>query len=256
MDKLKSAMQDVFSSQPSGPPTVVADGESVVTVREIRNVKGNAFSTTIETESDPRRRPSGNVGQAAPADYSAHDGSVICADTISDVTIVGNIDFTVKTSSSKIRAGDILPTYYKWSIIYLSFFSLSFTNQSNERKLSVRVNSVNPITALLSGTVDETPSSSQGPAVKIITEHKVELIVCLMADHSFILQHVHAKQIITDRQYQNMKHISQPEKTITNLIDQVICKGQETCSSFLEVLKQPDVLTTYPQLKHITKKWC
>ncbi|XP_035517586.1 uncharacterized protein LOC118328088 isoform X2 [Morone saxatilis] len=210
MDKLKSAMQDVFSSQPSGPPTVVADGESVVTVREIRNVKGNAFSTTIETESDPRRRPSGNVGQAAPADYSAHDGSVICADTISDVTIVGNIDFTVKTSSSKIRAG----------------------------------------------TVDETPSSSQGPAVKIITEHKVELIVCLMADHSFILQHVHAKQIITDRQYQNMKHISQPEKTITNLIDQVICKGQETCSSFLEVLKQPDVLTTYPQLKHITKKWC
>uniref|UniRef100_A0A8C4E379 CARD domain-containing protein n=1 Tax=Dicentrarchus labrax TaxID=13489 RepID=A0A8C4E379_DICLA len=74
-----------------------------------------------------------------------------------------------------------------------------------------------------------------------------------MADHSFILQHVHAKHIITDRQYQYIKHISQPEDRITNLIDQVICKGQETCSSFLEVLKQPDVLRTYPQLKHITK---
>ncbi|XP_051270000.1 uncharacterized protein LOC127371309 isoform X2 [Dicentrarchus labrax] len=115
MDKLKSAKQDVLSSQPPGPPTVVADGNSVVTIREIRNVKANSFSMTIETESDQRRRPSGNVGQAAPADYSAHDGSVICADTISDVTTDCNIDFSVKTSSSsssQIRAGPCCKNYH------------------------------------------------------------------------------------------------------------------------------------------------
>ncbi|XP_070771382.1 uncharacterized protein [Enoplosus armatus] len=101
------------------------------------------------------------------------------------------------------------------------------------------------------GTADETLPSSQGPAVTWITSHKVELIDCLRGDHSFILQHVHAKHIVTDRQYQDIKHSSLPEKTVTNLIDQVIGKGQETCSLFLEVLKQPDVLRTYPQLKQM-----
>uniref|UniRef100_UPI0037E8FC86 uncharacterized protein n=1 Tax=Semicossyphus pulcher TaxID=241346 RepID=UPI0037E8FC86 len=107
------------------------------------------------------------------------------------------------------------------------------------------------------GKVDETPpSSSQGPAVKLITEHKVELIDCLRADHSFILQHVHAKHILTDRQYQNIKHISQPERSVTDLIDQVMGKGQESCCLFLKVLREPDVLGTYPQLKDITNKMC
>ncbi|XP_033473436.2 uncharacterized protein LOC117251341 isoform X1 [Epinephelus lanceolatus] len=105
-------------------------------------------------------------------------------------------------------------------------------------------------------TVDETLPSSQGPAVKTITEHKLELIDCLRADHSFILQHVHAKQIVTDRQYQNLKHILQPEETVTNLIDKLIVNGQNSCSLFLEVLKEPDILKTYPQLREITKKMC
>ncbi|XP_070832802.1 uncharacterized protein [Chaetodon trifascialis] len=102
------------------------------------------------------------------------------------------------------------------------------------------------------GAVEEPLPSSKGPAVKMITEHKVELIDCLMGDHSFILQHVHAKHIVTDREYQNMKHSKQPEETVTNLIDQVILKGQESCSRFLEILKKPEVLRTFPQLKQIT----
>ncbi|XP_078119317.1 uncharacterized protein LOC144526041 isoform X2 [Sander vitreus] len=102
----------------------------------------------------------------------------------------------------------------------------------------------------------ETPPSSQGPAVEIIINHKVELVEWLRADHSFILQHVHTKCIVTDRQYQRLKHISQPEERVTELIDQVIAGGQESCSVFLKVLKEPDILQTYPQLKLITEKWC
>uniref|UniRef100_A0A3B5A371 CARD domain-containing protein n=1 Tax=Stegastes partitus TaxID=144197 RepID=A0A3B5A371_9TELE len=86
--------------------------------------------------------------------------------------------------------------------------------------------------------------------MKMITEHKVELIDSLRAD-LFILQHVHAKRIITDRQYQKLKHISQPEETVTNLIDVVIGKDEETCDQFLQVLKDPEVLRTYPGLKEI-----
>ncbi|XP_031152379.1 uncharacterized protein si:dkey-10c21.1 isoform X3 [Sander lucioperca] len=106
------------------------------------------------------------------------------------------------------------------------------------------------------GRVDETPPSSRGPDVKIIKNHKVELEECLRADHSFILQHVHAKHIVTDRQYQRLKNISQPEECVIELIDQVIARGQESCSLFLEVLKEPDILQTYPQLKLFTEKWC
>ncbi|TDH07161.1 hypothetical protein EPR50_G00120840 [Perca flavescens] len=99
------------------------------------------------------------------------------------------------------------------------------------------------------GRGDKTPPSSQGPAVEIIIHHKVELIECLRADPSFILQHVHAKRMVTDGQYQRLKHISQPEERVTELIDQVIGGGQESCSRFLTVLKKPDILQTYPQLK-------
>uniref|UniRef100_A0A8D0D254 CARD domain-containing protein n=1 Tax=Sander lucioperca TaxID=283035 RepID=A0A8D0D254_SANLU len=94
-----------------------------------------------------------------------------------------------------------------------------------------------------------------GPAVEIIIKHKLELVECLRADHSFILQHVHTKRIVTDRQYERLKHISQPEERVTELIDQVIAGGQESCSLFLKVLKEPDILQTYPQLKLITEKW-
>ncbi|XP_035460555.1 uncharacterized protein LOC118283032 isoform X2 [Scophthalmus maximus] len=155
----------------------------------------------------------GNViGKVLQADYSAHGGSVICADRISDATIDADVDFSVSVQTSQVYAG----------------------------------------------TVDETPpsSSSQGPAVNMIIEHKVELIDCLRADHSFILQHVHAGCIVTDRQYQNLKHICLPEKTLTDLIDQVIDNGQISCSLFIEVLKNPEVVRTYPQLKDITRNLC
>ncbi|KAM6955905.1 uncharacterized protein PEZ65_006385 isoform 2-T2 [Lycodopsis pacificus] len=106
------------------------------------------------------------------------------------------------------------------------------------------------------GAAAGTLPSSQGPAVKMIVEHKVELIACLKADHSFILQHAHAKHIVTQRQYWNLKDISPPERNVTNLIDEVIVNGQESCSLFLEVLKEPEVLQTYPQLIEITKQCC
>lgn len=88
----------------------------------------------------------------------------------------------------------------------------------------------------------------------MIRENKVELIHCLMADPSFILQHVQSKSIITDRQYNYAMHVSQPEQAVTYLIDQVMSEGADTCSLFIEVLKNPQVVKTYPQLRQITEK--
>lgn len=85
-----------------------------------------------------------------------------------------------------------------------------------------------------------------------IKKHKVELINCLMGD-VFILQCVHAKGILSPRQYGNLKHSSNPEQTVTNLIDLLMSKGEETCDQFLQILKDPEVDATYPQLKNIIK---
>lgn len=89
--------------------------------------------------------------------------------------------------------------------------------------------------------------------MKLIREHKKELISCLSADCSFILQHVQAGNIVTDRQYQNLMEISQSEKTVIGLIDELMVNGPESCSLFLNVLKEPEVLRTYPKLKHIMR---
>lgn len=88
-----------------------------------------------------------------------------------------------------------------------------------------------------------------------IRQHKVELIDCLMADH-FILQHVHACDIVTDREYNKLKDSDTREKAVTKLIDLVIAKGQNSCSRFIHVLKKPEILHTYPQLVEMTKSWC
>ncbi|KAF3695124.1 hypothetical protein EXN66_Car010800 [Channa argus] len=75
-----------------------------------------------------------------------------------------------------------------------------------------------------------------------------------MADCTFILNCVHTRDIITDREYQNLKDISKSEKTVINLLDLVMCKGQKSCTCLLEVLRESEVLKTYPQLRDIIKK--
>lgn len=47
-------------------------------------------------------------------------------------------------------------------------------------------------------------------------------------------------------------NISNPEKAVIEIIDQVIQKDQKICSGFLELLKTPVVLETCPELKNIT----
>lgn len=87
--------------------------------------------------------------------------------------------------------------------------------------------------------------------MKMIIENKVKLIDWLRADSVFILQHVHSKRIVTDREYQELKSFSVPEAAVTNLIDKMILKKEETCSQFLDTLKESEVKNTYPELK----KW-
>ena len=42
---------------------------------------------------------------------------------------------------------------------------------------------------------------------------------------------------------------TQPEDACIDLIDTVTDRGEETSSQFLKLLKKPEILDTYPQLK-------
>ncbi|XP_032424726.1 uncharacterized protein LOC116723733 [Xiphophorus hellerii] len=91
----------------------------------------------------------------------------------------------------------------------------------------------------------------QHPAGKMIKEKKVKLIECLMADHCYVLQLVHQKSIVSLREYQNLKSSSSPQETITGLLDLVLGKGPEKCGNFLQLLKDPEVLDTFPLVRDI-----
>ncbi|XP_043988148.1 uncharacterized protein LOC122840076 [Gambusia affinis] len=98
------------------------------------------------------------------------------------------------------------------------------------------------------GTADDL---RQHPAGKTIIEKKVKLIDCLMADHRYILQFVDQKSIVSHREYQNLMFSSSPQETITGLLDLVLSKGPEKCGDFLQLLKDPEVLDTFPLLSDI-----
>ncbi|XP_047457180.1 uncharacterized protein si:dkey-10c21.1 [Mugil cephalus] len=198
-------MAEQHTGKGATAPTVFADGSSVVSAEKFQNVTAKAMSITIESESNSGSSASGTVGPQA--DHTACDGSVILANTYSNVTIDGDVNFSITAKKTQ---------------------GASHAGKEVE---------------------DTTP---QGPAVKLITETRVKLITCLRAD-LIILQHVYAKHVITQREYENLKSAPRPEDTVIELLDTVIRKGQETCEKFLQVLKEPQVLATYPQLTGIMK---
>ncbi|CAB1329071.1 unnamed protein product [Coregonus sp. 'balchen'] len=82
-----------------------------------------------------------------------------------------------------------------------------------------------------------------------IMENKVKLIDWLRSDPSFILQHLHCKGIIKDREYQSLMSVQEPEDKVIKLIDKILGKKETTSLQFLDTLKESDVNDTYPQLR-------
>ena len=68
-----------------------------------------------------------------------------------------------------------------------------------------------------------------------------------------ILQHAHSDGVIDDRVYRKLKTTPQltPEDACIQLIDTITGRGEETSRQFLKLLRKPEILSTYPQLK----KW-
>ncbi|KAF5897766.1 caspase-8-like, partial [Clarias magur] len=86
--------------------------------------------------------------------------------------------------------------------------------------------------------------------MQTLRKNKVCLIRTLSTDSSVILQYVQQDNIITDREYTNLKHNNHTKEDIViNLLDTVMSKGDATCCNFLDLLQREDVQENFPQLR-------
>lgn len=91
-------------------------------------------------------------------------------------------------------------------------------------------------------------------AKAILRRNKTSIQRILSGDHKLILNKVYENNIITEREYNNLKGIYKEnvEGHIIELVDKVMDKGDERCQHFLDLLEtDDDIKETFPNLKSI-----
>ncbi|TRY82803.1 hypothetical protein DNTS_025571 [Danionella cerebrum] len=86
-------------------------------------------------------------------------------------------------------------------------------------------------------------------SIERILENKMFLLETLSVEAKIILQWVHQKKLIPDRDYRNLSDCSQRENMIIDLLDKLMGRGEETCRLFIQLLKQEQVQEIFPRLK-------
>ncbi|XP_029386775.1 uncharacterized protein LOC115062285 [Echeneis naucrates] len=278
MDKLKSKKERLCELLSRDPSYILEQCGDILSMNEFKEVQKQSSAPEkmsmllkiiiekggdhCETFWDILRQHQNHYGQLPQLLCSSTQGSpapTIFADSGSVVTMKEIANVSAKTMKFRIEAA---PGSYPSGNVGGHFPRADYCAQGGsvitaDKISGVTVDEIDFTVSLKptsghAGPAYGTPPSSQGPAVKLILKHKSELIDCLRADPSFILQHTHARNIVTDREYQNLKCINQPEEAVIKLIDKVIDKGQEYCSAFNELLREREIVSTYPKLKGIT----
>ncbi|XP_029380728.1 caspase-8-like [Echeneis naucrates] len=86
-----------------------------------------------------------------------------------------------------------------------------------------------------------------------LKRNKPDIVSTLTGDYLFILNKVSAKDLITQREYNNLKSINNVnvEGHVVELVDKIVNKGEDTCKEFLNLLQaDEEVQTTFPEMKY------
>ncbi|KAM6918321.1 caspase-8-like [Xenentodon cancila] len=87
-----------------------------------------------------------------------------------------------------------------------------------------------------------------------IRDKKMKILTTLCGDFPLILNKVLVKDLITQREYINLKSINKEtvEGHVIELVDKIYNKGEERCRAFLDLLQtDEDLRTAFPELRHI-----
>lgn len=77
---------------------------------------------------------------------------------------------------------------------------------------------------------------------------KPKLIGILTADPDLVLQHTDSLELLTRRQYSDVKCIPKPSDEVRDLLDYVIQKGSSASWKFLRLLQEKEMQETFPRL--------
>uniref|UniRef100_A0A3Q4H6P6 Caspase-8 n=1 Tax=Neolamprologus brichardi TaxID=32507 RepID=A0A3Q4H6P6_NEOBR len=86
--------------------------------------------------------------------------------------------------------------------------------------------------------------------------NKTALQTILSGDYRLILNKVYEKELINQREYNNLKSINREdaEGHVIELVDKIMNKGDDTCRAFLNLLQtDEDIKSTFPQLKDLKR---
>lgn len=84
-----------------------------------------------------------------------------------------------------------------------------------------------------------------------IRQNKVFLVDTLCEEADVIVQHAQQEKLVTQREYRNLKDVGKRsrETMIIDLLDKLMSKGEDTCCKFIELIRQDDIVDTFPLLK-------
>ncbi|XP_035762020.1 uncharacterized protein LOC118453926 [Neolamprologus brichardi] len=89
-----------------------------------------------------------------------------------------------------------------------------------------------------------------------VRRNKTALQTILSGDYRLILNKVYEKELINQREYNNLKSINREdaEGHVIELVDKIMNKGDDTCRAFLNLLQtDEDIKSTFPQLKDLKR---
>lgn len=84
--------------------------------------------------------------------------------------------------------------------------------------------------------------------------NKTAIQTTLSGDRRLILNKVHENNLITEREYNNLRSINKEDEEghIIELVDKIMNKGEDRCQAFLNLLQTDDeIQETFPNLKNI-----
>nr|XP_004576360.1 caspase-8 isoform X2 [Maylandia zebra] len=92
-----------------------------------------------------------------------------------------------------------------------------------------------------------------------VRRNKTAIQTILSGDYRLILNKVYEKELINQREYNNLKSIyrEDAEGHVIELVDKIMNKGDCTCGAFLNLLQtDEDIKSTFPQLKDLNEALC
>ncbi|KAM6920176.1 caspase-8-like [Lycodopsis pacificus] len=95
-------------------------------------------------------------------------------------------------------------------------------------------------------------------AENTVRRNKTAIVRTLCGDRMLILNKVHENELITPREYDNLKSIEKVdvEGHVVALVDKLTSKGEDSCKAFLNLLQtDADIIETFPKLKSMQLKY-